>query len=336
MINETTIRKLVDYVLLNAYSVSSSGLYNGKAGMALALFEAARYLKDESIEDEAFELLQEALLCQTENIGFENGLSGIGYVLVYLIDNQFIDADFDELFAENHKKILKGLKAIHNKKNKELFLPSLSLVYYLCALSKSKPCLKLEHLTKQLLRETDRLLVKLFSSLKEQENAYSKMDILSFFELYLKIGDFSDSRPSASLLKEYIALYQQGKIISIFNIGYYLGCIAKKQNNMQLECISKITKERGALNIYPQILSLSQRIDLLYLLQNNKDLYLHEIKNLEKGLFDMNCENILENNILCAIERKGVFAGYQSGVARFLLYYIYQDANSSNKRFTFL
>ena len=33
MIKEETIRKLVDYILLNACSVNSSGLYNGKAGM---------------------------------------------------------------------------------------------------------------------------------------------------------------------------------------------------------------------------------------------------------------------------------------------------------------
>ena len=54
MINETTIRKIVDNILLNASSVNSSGLYNGKAGMALALFEAARYLKDDGIEEKAF------------------------------------------------------------------------------------------------------------------------------------------------------------------------------------------------------------------------------------------------------------------------------------------
>lgn len=37
----TTVRRLVDYVLLNSCSVNSSGLYNGKAGMALALFEVS-------------------------------------------------------------------------------------------------------------------------------------------------------------------------------------------------------------------------------------------------------------------------------------------------------
>lgn len=44
MINEATIRKIVDYMLLNACSINSSGLYSGKAGIALTLFEVARYL----------------------------------------------------------------------------------------------------------------------------------------------------------------------------------------------------------------------------------------------------------------------------------------------------
>ena len=90
MINETKIRKLIDYTLLNACSINSSGLYNGKAGIALALFEVARYLQDEYIEEQAFDLLQEALVSKTEDISFENGLSGIGYVLLYLIENEWL------------------------------------------------------------------------------------------------------------------------------------------------------------------------------------------------------------------------------------------------------
>lgn len=62
MSQEALIRKLVDYILLNAYSVNSTGLYNGKAGLSLSLFGAARLLNDDYIEDQAYELLQEALL----------------------------------------------------------------------------------------------------------------------------------------------------------------------------------------------------------------------------------------------------------------------------------
>lgn len=62
MISDTTIRKLVDYISLNACSVNSSGLYNGTSGISLALFETAKCLQDTEIEDKAFSLFQESLI----------------------------------------------------------------------------------------------------------------------------------------------------------------------------------------------------------------------------------------------------------------------------------
>lgn len=46
MSQEELIRKLTDYVLLNAYSVNSTGLYNVKAGLSLSFFVVARLLND--------------------------------------------------------------------------------------------------------------------------------------------------------------------------------------------------------------------------------------------------------------------------------------------------
>ena len=94
MTSMINISKLVDYLLLNAYSVNSSGLYNGKAGISLCLFEMSRFLQDEYIEEQAFELLKEFLLTKNEDIGFENGLSGVGYVLLYLIQKDFVGGTF--------------------------------------------------------------------------------------------------------------------------------------------------------------------------------------------------------------------------------------------------
>ncbi|GHT15813.1 hypothetical protein FACS189426_23620 [Bacteroidia bacterium] len=44
------IQKLVEYIILNAYSVKSIGLYNGKVDLSLCLFEVTRHLNDESVE----------------------------------------------------------------------------------------------------------------------------------------------------------------------------------------------------------------------------------------------------------------------------------------------
>lgn len=78
-IREKTIRKLIDYVLINACSINSTGLNNGKAGFSVTLFELSRILKDDYIEEQSLELLQESLLTKDNDIGFENGLSGVGF-----------------------------------------------------------------------------------------------------------------------------------------------------------------------------------------------------------------------------------------------------------------
>lgn len=63
--------------MLNLCSVNSSELYNGKASMALALFEATKYLHDEKVEDKAFRLLQESLVIEKKTIVFKMVYQGL-------------------------------------------------------------------------------------------------------------------------------------------------------------------------------------------------------------------------------------------------------------------
>lgn len=92
--------KIADYLILNGYSKDSSGLYYGKAGIALGLFELSRYLQDEKVEDHAFEILNQSLLSKIKLCNLEVGLAGIAYALRYLIENKFIEADSSELFGD--------------------------------------------------------------------------------------------------------------------------------------------------------------------------------------------------------------------------------------------
>lgn len=101
------LRRLIDYVLLNAPSLSFSGLYRRRAGLALCLFEASRFFKEEALERHATRLLQQALLARTTDITYENGLAGIGCALGYLIQYHFVEADFEELFQEQALMIAK-------------------------------------------------------------------------------------------------------------------------------------------------------------------------------------------------------------------------------------
>jgi len=97
--------KLSYYLILNGYSKNNSGLYYGKAGLAVGLFELSRYLNDERIENHAFELLNQSLISKTEVCDLEKGLSGIAYALRYLVENSFIEADANELIGDKLDKI---------------------------------------------------------------------------------------------------------------------------------------------------------------------------------------------------------------------------------------
>ena len=106
------MRKLAEYLVMNGYGLNSSGLYKGRAGISLALFETARLLQSEELEDAAYMLLEQALLTKTKDISFGNGLSGIAYALHFLIRHKFVEADFDDVFGEQMADIVEGLVAI--------------------------------------------------------------------------------------------------------------------------------------------------------------------------------------------------------------------------------
>lgn len=332
MTDEVIIRKLVDYLLLNAYSINSSGFYNGKAGISLTLFEMARCLQDEYIEEQAFDLLQESLITKNEDIGFENGLSGIGYVLLYLINNNFIDASFDELFAENHAKIEEKLKLLRDKELGNNIFYYLTVVYYICFLDKITSKKNIKWFIDYASCKTTKLLTDRFLSIEEKSNRYSKMGILDMYQLYLKVGHYCKMfNPITDTLVKYAKLYLQNKFTSNFFIGFYLHNFVKETKNKQIEFVGTKNRETAISGLYPEILTLSERIDLLYLLYKDKDINNDKIKQLEISF----TEESDEKELIKKLRPTDFIAGYQSGIARFLLYYAYQNMGR-NDRFQFL
>ncbi|MDO5572260.1 MAG: lanthionine synthetase LanC family protein [Bacteroidales bacterium] len=222
MKNEKYIRKLVDNILLNAYSVTSSGLYNGKTGMALALFEAARYFDDEYIESQAYGLIEEALLSKTNDISFESGLSGIGYVLLYLIDNEFIDADFDELFEDNHKKIL---GCINNEIiDSDSIMNSFNLNYYF--IGRRLMHHEQDEIIEHIYSSREKYLIDNLKKFKDANSNVCKEVVLYKLKEYLKMLSLFGNRYSTNpVLKIYKEIYALGLIRSSFVLGCYLNKI---------------------------------------------------------------------------------------------------------------
>jgi len=97
------LESVKNYLVIDSLSYSNTGL-SGKAGVALALFELSE--NDAVLGDYAFEFFQESLAFVNNNFCYK-GTIGIGIILNYLIDNEFIDADFGELFGDSHGQIVK-------------------------------------------------------------------------------------------------------------------------------------------------------------------------------------------------------------------------------------
>ena len=302
------VRKIVDHILLNACSVNSSGLYNGKAGMALALFEAARHLQDEYIEEQAFDLLQEALITKTEDISLENGLSGIGYVLLYLIHNDFLDADFGELFGEQHQKILVHLEKSKNKTN--VTPKTIRLNYYLTEVQQIIPAnSKIKEFIKTIFETIEQDLISLFSGFRNLDCTNNKMVVLCQFECYLKtVCDCNYSDYSLSLLNQYADLYRNGRIKSSFPIAYHLEKLGLQEKYGDVIISNKQFASQGTLL---QHTSLRNLIEIAQLSENKQII----------------TENVLEETISKRIPQGAFIAGYEQGFSRLLIYLANNEAN---------
>lgn len=115
-------------------ALSTLPVFTTESEDLFTLFETAKCLQDTEIEDKAFSLFQESLIRKTNDYGFENGMSGIGYVLIYLITNKLIDADFEDLFGDQREAIIKHFENIDKQPDK--LLVSYKIIYFLFVLDK--------------------------------------------------------------------------------------------------------------------------------------------------------------------------------------------------------
>jgi len=316
--NDSDINKLIDYILLNAYSVGSTGFYNGKAGLSLCLFEMARLRNDERLEEHAFELLQESLLTKNNDISFENGLSGIGFVLLYLINHHFIEADFHELFHENLSKITDTLNCIPEKKQLSNYL---NLTLFLSLIPQLQNENTINSFVIDIFTQTESLLLKRFVNWNFKKETIKKEETFNLFENYLKCKSLSHSKDvNNELLEKYAELYQNECIASRLAITYYLSKTDIKNEKALIKELILKNERHGISNIYPEVYMLFERLNLLYMLDEKNQT--KDVEALKTGIFNTK-ENELEVNILSGLPVNCFYAGFEQGVARLLLYYAY-------------
>ena len=214
-------------------------------------------MQDTEIEDKAFSLFQESLIRKTNDYGFENGMSGIGYVLIYLITNKLIDADFEDLFGDQREAIIKHFENIDKQPDK--LLVSYKIIYFLFVLDKLQ---------------------------KQDERIYSIIEkIFQGLELYLSLQFFDWKNIYYINSKDYVTLYSEGRIASSLVRGYYLGSIITKNNMVGFNDVIRDHIRYGQKNINPAILFLDQKINLTGIIENADENRV-KIQRIEMDLFE--------------------------------------------------
>jgi hypothetical protein len=98
---EQSLRQVADMLLLNGTLTECPGLVHGKMGIAVFFFHYAQYTGNVLFEDYALNLIgkmQEQIHVNSP-ADYEKGIAGIGVGLIYLIQNNFLDAD-DDIFDD--------------------------------------------------------------------------------------------------------------------------------------------------------------------------------------------------------------------------------------------
>jgi hypothetical protein len=96
------LHRIADLLLLNSGFTDNPGLMNGKMGIAIFFYHYYRYSGYEIYNEFAGELLDQVYeeINTSTPADFENGLTGIGWGIEYLVRNKFVDADTDEALSE--------------------------------------------------------------------------------------------------------------------------------------------------------------------------------------------------------------------------------------------
>lgn len=96
------LNMLADRMMLNAGFIDNPGLAKGKMGIAVFMYHYARFSGNKAYEKFAGNLIDQIYddINSSTPIDFENGLTGIGWGIIYLIKNGFIKGDLNDVLEE--------------------------------------------------------------------------------------------------------------------------------------------------------------------------------------------------------------------------------------------
>lgn len=104
------LQKIANTLLLYSYHIESIGLLNGKMGIVLYLYRYARYADCKYYSEFADELLDKVLDSMNHSSpDFESGLSGVGWCVNYLMKNNYVEGDPNDILLNVDKRVFSQL-----------------------------------------------------------------------------------------------------------------------------------------------------------------------------------------------------------------------------------
>lgn len=107
-INHKEYLKIFQETVLNASTTTDIGLFKGKMGYLVFLLHYTQYT-DNEVLDELIDLLIKDIFQNINGktpINMENGLCGIGWGIEYLLQNNLIDSETDDILTDIDKQIM--------------------------------------------------------------------------------------------------------------------------------------------------------------------------------------------------------------------------------------
>jgi hypothetical protein len=328
LLSENVLKRSVEAVLLYSYIVNSTGFSHGKLGISITLFELANQLKDESLENHAFELLREVLAYDMDDYNFMNGMAGKAYALNYLIRNKLLDADYFEIYAKQHKKIIEQIKNTGREKKTDMAC----LDYYFFIETS-------DYISRTDYRKCHNKITEcVLNALDENENNIIPANIMHLYvylSKLLSILNNTKQTKSTTHIFDKVNNINNKIIQSDWVCGYPLFplqfCLYGFTHR-QKEIIQKgeIMVKNSIDNLMPSTLNLRQRIDMILALYqlyifNKKTDYKVAAHKLAQTLTDDNM-NVFEQKATGFIyDGKQMNMGLGFGFCRLLMLHIYWD-----------
>lgn len=101
------LNELVRYGILRAEVLDDYGLYGGKLGMAILFYEYSRFRENQLYKQFADELIDSVLVVPDSlSVRFDNGLSGIGWGIIYLLREKFVEGNVDDVLIDLDRQLI--------------------------------------------------------------------------------------------------------------------------------------------------------------------------------------------------------------------------------------